>query len=96
MGQFFCEAAQKIIRLEQYKDRNSITCNCGIISGGVAENTVPEKCVFTADFRFNNEDERKEVEKIANEISAHGIIPSGDVIQTLRATPEFNYPQEPA
>lgn len=35
-------------------------------------------------------------EKIANEISAHGIIPSGDVIQTLRATPEFNYPQEPS
>lgn len=64
-----CEAAQKIIRLEQYKDKDSITCNCGLISGGVAENTVPEKCTFTADFRFNNEEERKEVQKIASEIA---------------------------
>lgn len=64
-----CEAAQKIIRLEQYKDKDSITCNCGLISGGVAENTVPEKCTFTADFRYNNEEERKEVQKIASEIA---------------------------
>ena len=34
--------------------------------------------------------------KIAEEIKADGIIPSGDVIQTLRGTPEFNYPQEPS
>ena len=63
------EAAQKIIRLEQYKDINSITCNCGIISGGVAENTVPEKCMFTADFRFNDEEQREKVDKIVNEIA---------------------------
>lgn len=64
-----CEAAQKIIRLEKYKDRNSITCNCGLINGGVAENTVPEKCIFTADFRFNNEEQRKEVDKIVKKIA---------------------------
>ena len=34
--------------------------------------------------------------RIAEEIKADGIIPSGDVIQTLRGTPEFNYPQEPS
>lgn len=78
-----CEAAQKIIRLEQYKDRNSITCNCGIISGGVAENTVPEKCVFTADFRFNNEDERKEVEKIANEIANTSFVEGTSCVLSL-------------
>lgn len=65
-----CEAAQKIIRLEQYKDKNSITCNCGLISGGVAENTVPEKCVFTADFRFNTEEQRQEVDRIVKEIAS--------------------------
>ncbi len=35
-------------------------------------------------------------EKITKEVSLDGIIPSGDVIQTLRQTPEFNYPQEPS
>ena len=30
----------------------------------MAENTVPEKCRFTADFRFNNEEQRKEVDDI--------------------------------
>lgn len=64
-----CEAAQKIIRLEQYKDRNAITCNCGLIDGGSAENTVPERCTFTADFRFFTEEQRKEIMNIAKEIS---------------------------
>ncbi|MBR2043826.1 MAG: DUF4886 domain-containing protein [Clostridia bacterium] len=35
-------------------------------------------------------------ERVAKEISADGIIPSGDVIQSLRNEPEFNYPQEPS
>lgn len=78
-----CEAAQKIIRLEQYKDVNSITCNCGIISGGVAENTVPEKCIFTADFRFNNEEQRKEVDKIVNEIAQTSFVEGTSCIVTL-------------
>lgn len=64
-----CEAAQKIIRLEKYKDSSSITCNCGIIEGGSAENTVPEKCTFTADFRYNTESEKAEIMKIAEEIA---------------------------
>lgn len=65
-----CEAAQKIIRLEQYKDPEYITCNCGLIEGGSAENTVAEKCTFTADFRFHSEEEKAEVMKIAEEIAA--------------------------
>lgn len=36
------------------------------------------------------------IPKIADEIKADGIIPSGDVIQTLREKAEFNYPQEPS
>ena len=59
----------KIIRLEQYKDKNSITCNCGLINGGSAENTVPEKCTFTADFRFHTDEQRDEVMKVAKEIA---------------------------
>ena len=36
------------------------------------------------------------VEKVNDEMKFDGIIPSGDVIQTLRSRPEFNYPQEPS
>lgn len=68
------EAAQKIIKLEQYKDGHSITCNCGLIEGGSAENTVPEKCTFTADFRFATEEEQKEVMRIAEEIAATSFV----------------------
>lgn len=64
-----CEAAHKIILLEKYKDKDSITCNCGIIKGGVAENTVPENCVFTADFRFCTEEQRKEVDELVETIA---------------------------
>jgi len=64
------EAAHKILELEKMKDKNTLTCNCGIIQGGTAENTVPEKCTFTADIRFRTakqaEDTEKLVEKIAN------------------------------
>ncbi len=38
----------------------------------------------------------KVVDKVNAEMKFDGIIPSGDVIQTLRGTPEFNYPQEPS
>lgn len=64
------EAANKIIKLEKYKDPKTITCNCGLINGGSAENTVPEKCTFTADFRFNTEEEKDKIMQIAAEIAA--------------------------
>lgn len=68
------EAAYKIIRLEEYKDIDSITCNCGIIQGGSAENTVPEQCVFTADFRFWTEEQREYIMKIAEEIASTSFV----------------------
>lgn len=50
------------------------TCNCGLISGGVAENIVPDKCVFTADFRFKSEKQSKIVEKIAKDVAQKSFI----------------------
>ena len=78
-----CEAAQKIIRLEKFKDSNSITCNCGLISGGTAENTVPEKCTFTADFRFNTEEQRKEIEKFVKVIAETSFVEGTSCSLTL-------------
>lgn len=46
------DASYKIIELEKLKDDNGLTCNCGLIEGGTAKNTVPAKCTFTADVRY--------------------------------------------
>ena len=70
------EAAHKIIKLEKMKDANGLTCNCGIISGGTAVNTVAEECIFFADIRFANDEQleaaRREVDLIANENHVEG------------------------
>lgn len=65
------EAANKILELEKLKDGGEwgITCNCGLISGGSAENTVPAECVFTADIRVTSDEDvawvKDHVKKIA-------------------------------
>lgn len=64
-----CEAAYKIVELEKQKNPEGITCSCGLIRGGTAENTVPDKCVFTADFRFANEEEMHTVEELVQQIA---------------------------
>ncbi len=46
------DAAYKIIELEKLKDPDGLTCNCGIITGGTASNTVPDRCQFQANVRF--------------------------------------------
>lgn len=63
------EAAYKLLELEQYKDPDGMTCSCGIISGGTAENTVPEKCFFTADFRFCNQEQMEKADAIARAVA---------------------------
>ena len=51
------EAAHKIIELEKMKDAEGLTRNCVIAYGDDAPNTVPERCVFTADIRFVSPEE---------------------------------------
>ncbi len=38
----------------------------------------------------------KVCDRIVAETGLDGVLPSGDVVQALRETPEFNYPQEPS
>ncbi len=68
------EAAYKIIELEKMKDKDGLTCNCGLINGGTAENTVPEKCIFTADIRFPDIDAMNEADKFVKEIAAKSFV----------------------
>ncbi|MBO5407935.1 MAG: M20/M25/M40 family metallo-hydrolase [Clostridia bacterium] len=63
------EAAHKILELEQYKDAQGITANCGKISGGTKANSVPAQCTFEVDFRFSNSEERTMVENIAKKVA---------------------------
>lgn len=64
------EACHKILELEKLKSPDSVTCNCGIISGGVATNTVPGECTFFADFRYKSQEDYdfavKYAQKVAN------------------------------
>lgn len=63
------EAAYKITEIEKLKDDNGITCNCGIISGGSAVNTVPAQCSFDVDVRFSTQEEYKQVKTTLQQIS---------------------------
>jgi len=71
------EAAYKILELEKLKDGGwGITCNCGLISGGTAENSVPAECVFTADIRVTSDEDiawvKNYVKKIAETSFVNG------------------------
>ena len=81
-----CEAAHKIVRIEKYKEENGITCNCGIINGGSAENTVPEKCIFTADFRFANDEQREEIIKLVQNVSTESFVEGTMCTATLASS----------
>lgn len=63
------QAACAIVELEKMKDKDGITCNCGVIQGGTTSNTVPESCVFTIDVRFKTEEQMKQAQKQVEEIA---------------------------
>ena len=70
------DAAHKIIELEKLKDKDGLTCNCGVISGGSVPNTVPGYCEFKANIRFANSEQlewvRKHVKEIADTVHVPG------------------------
>ncbi len=69
------DAAYKIIELEKLKDKDGITCNCGVISGGSVPNTVPGYCEFKANIRFANAEQLKWVRAHVKEIAATVHVP---------------------
>ena len=79
------EAARKILELEKWKDKDGITCNCGVISGGTKTNTVPDSCSFTADIRYKTEAQLEEVKKRVEEIAAHCYLDGSSCTLTLKS-----------
>lgn len=63
-----CEAAHKIIRLEEMKDPDGLTCNCGVITGGTVPNTVAEECSFFADIRFASREQLERARALVKEV----------------------------
>ncbi len=68
------EASHKIIDIEKYKDKASITCSCSLISGGKVLNSVPDECVFYADVRYFTEEQYKEIDKKLRKIAEKSYI----------------------
>ena len=79
------EAAHKIIELEKQKDGNGLTCNCGLINGGTAANTVPDSCSFYAEIRFNNMEEKERGEAIIKAVAERSFI-EGTECNLLKVT----------
>ncbi len=68
------EATHKIIEIEKYKDKESITCNCSVISGGEVVNSVPDKCVFYVDVRYFSKEQFEEINFKLKEITEKSYI----------------------
>ncbi len=63
------EAADKILRLEEMKDPDGLTCNCGVISGGTVPNSVAGVCIFYADIRYCNNEQLEKAKQIVKQIA---------------------------
>ncbi len=85
------DASYRIIELENLKDAKGITCNCGIISGGTAENTVPEKCAFTADFRYKTVEQGKWIDEFVVEFAKKTFVEGASCVATLKS---WRFPME--
>lgn len=69
------QAAHIILELEKLKDSNAVTCNCSMISGGTSPNAVPERCSFSADFRFRENEQLDNIRQLLERVSKTEYIP---------------------
>lgn len=69
------QAAYMILELEKLKERNVLTCNCGLIRGGSTPNSVPEKCTFVADIRYRDDQQLEIAKKLLETVSTAEYIP---------------------
>ncbi len=68
------EAAHKIIEIEKYKDKDSVTCNCSVISGGEVVNSVPDKCEFYVDVRYFSQEQFEKIDRELKKIAEKSYI----------------------
>ncbi len=70
------EAAHKMIEIESQTDiPRGRLINCGLIKGGMGENTVPDECSFRMGIRFPSVKIRDEIMDIIRTAAEHSTIP---------------------
>ncbi len=66
-----CEAARKILKIEELSDPNRVLFNYGIVKGGTTSNAIPDLCEFSVGLRFPTnqdlEDALKALQKICDD-----------------------------
>lgn len=70
-----CEAAHKIVALEENSRKGGTTYNCSIISGGNVANIIPDKCCFTVDIRVCDNKAMKDAEIFVEKVAATSYVP---------------------
>lgn len=70
------EAAHKIVEIEARNDiPRSRLINCGMVSGGIGENTIPDSCVIRIGVRFKSMAVGEEIFEILRKATAHSTVP---------------------
>ncbi len=64
------DASYKILELDKFKDDDGITCNCGIVSGGTAVNTIAGKCTFSVNFRYATNEQLDLIEDFVSTLAS--------------------------
>lgn len=70
------EAAHKIIEIESQNDiSRGRLMNCGMVTGGIGENTIPDSCTIRIGIRFPNAAVRDEIFEILKHATEHNTVP---------------------
>ena len=70
------EAAHKIVEIEAQNDiPRGRLINCGLVTGGIGENTIPDSCTIRIGIRFPNTTVRDEIFDILKKATEHSTVP---------------------
>ena len=70
------EAAHKIVEIEAQNDiPRGRLLNCGMVTGGIGENTIPDSCTIRIGIRFPNTTIRDEIFEILQKAVEHNTVP---------------------
>lgn len=70
------EAAHKIIEIESQNDiPRGRLMNCGMVTGGIGENTIPDSCTIRIGIRFPNAAVQNEIFEILKHATEHNTVP---------------------
>ena len=70
------EAARKVVELEACNDLEAgRLLNCGKITGGIGENTIPDQCVVQIGLRFNTSRQKEELLMALEQSAARCTVP---------------------